>query len=267
MALVNPITNKQHLLLAEQQIKANNDPAFQVIWRIGIETGFRITDITEIEYRDINWTNRTISIAENKGCKARKARARLKILEQVKNELIAMNSGDAKEMMKIFITAPKGIYSLIPGSMLAMVDSRIAEAQSKTPEKRRTAKVSNRTIELLKARYERFKYLEDDFIFSRRTLKSNRARNCEGVITRQACWAVFSKLTDYLNGLGEAIKVGCHSLRKVFARHLYESSGKDIGLLMRTIGHSSPAMSLRYIGISDAETLDAQDRMFAYFEA
>lgn len=267
MAYVNPITNKQHLIIAEQHIKANYDAAYHLIWRIGTETGFRITDITEIRYRDIDFDKGLISIAENKGTKARKARARLKVLEQVKNELIAMNSNDPSAMMKVFITPVKDIYPLIPESMLPMVDMRIEDAQSKAPEKRRTAKVSKHTLATLKARMERYKAIDEGNVFSRRTLKSNRARNTEGVITRQACWKVFTKLTDLLVGLGEQIKVGCHSLRKIFARHLYHATGKDIGLLMRTIGHSSPAMSLKYIGISDAEELDAQDRLFEYFNA
>lgn len=72
--------------------------------------------------------------------------------------------------------------------------------------------------------------------------------------------------TDLLNGLGESVRVGCHSMRKTFARHLYEATGRDIALLMRTIGHSSPAMSLRYIGITGDEELSAQDKLFAYME-
>ncbi|EGQ8195804.1 TPA: tyrosine-type recombinase/integrase [Vibrio parahaemolyticus] len=267
MATVQPIANKQHLLLAEQHIKANHDEAYWLLWRIGCETGFRVTDITEIRYSEVNWQTGVISIAENKGTKARKARARLKVLEKVKNELIARNSTDPSEMMRIFITSPKDIYALIPSDMLADVDKRIAAAQDAAPEKRRTAKVSNRTLTALKARYERYGVISNDQIFARATLRtSNRARNVNGVLSRQAVWAVLSKLTDLLNGLGESVRVGCHSMRKTFARHLYEATGRDIALLMRTIGHSSPAMSLRYIGITGDEELSAQDKLFAYME-
>ncbi|TPA13958.1 integrase, partial [Vibrio parahaemolyticus] len=71
MATVQPIANKQHLLLAEQHIKANHDEAYWLLWRIGCETGFRVTDITEIRYSEVNWQTGVISIAENKGTKAR----------------------------------------------------------------------------------------------------------------------------------------------------------------------------------------------------
>lgn len=267
MSYVNPIANKQHLVLAENHIRSNFDAAYLLIWRVGIETGYRITDITEMKYSNIDFNKGTVTIAENKGTKASKARARLKVLAQVKNELIAANSHDSQAMMKVFITPVKDIYPLVTEVMRPLVDLRIETAMSAAPVKTRTAKLSNRTIEMIKARQERFGAICDGDIFSKRTLKSNRAKNIEGVITRQACWKVFSKLTDLLQGLGEMIKVGCHSLRKIFARHLYHATNKDIGLLMRTIGHSSPAMSLRYIGITDSEELEASDKLHEYFDA
>lgn len=266
MAYVQPISNKQHLVIAESHIQANFDAAYHLIWRVGIETGFRITDITEIRYSDIDFDKGTISIAENKGTKARKARARLKVLEQVKNELIAANSANPSAMMNVFITPAKEIYPLVTDVMLPLVDKRIAEAMEAAPEKKRTAKLSNRTIEMIKARQERYSLFDGGNVFSRRTLSSNRARNTEGVITRQACWKVFSTLTDVISKLGEKVKIACHSLRKIFARHLYHATNKDIGLLMRTIGHSSPEMSLRYIGITETEELAAADSLHAYFD-
>lgn len=267
MAYVNPIANKQHLIIAEQHIKTNFDAAYHLIWKIGTETGFRITDITEMRYENIDFQKGTVTIAENKGTKSRAARARLKVLEQVKNELIAANSSSPEKMMQVFITPVKDIYPLVTDLMRPMVDKRIDEAMQNAPEKTRTAKLSKRTLKLIQARQERYRAIDEGNIFSRRTLASNRARNAEGVISRQACWKVFSKLTDVLKGLGEVIKVGCHSLRKIFARHLYFATGKDIGLLMRTIGHSSPEMSLRYIGITEQEELEAQDKLFSYFNA
>ena len=265
MAYVEPITNKQHVLLAEQHIKANHDQAYWLLWRIGCETGFRVTDITEIRYEDVNFNTGVISIAENKGTKARKARARLKVLEIVKNELIALNSSDPSAMMKVFITPVKDIYQLVPDTLRPSVDSRIEKAQAAAPEKRRAAKVSKRTLEAIKARQEQYGVISDGNVFARATMRtSNRARNTNGVLTRQAVWAVLSKLTDYLGGLGKAVRIGCHSMRKTFARHLYEATGRDIALLMRTIGHSSPAMSLKYIGITTDEELTAQDKLFAY---
>ncbi len=41
---------------------------------------------------------------------------------------------------------------------------------------------------------------------------------------------------------------GCHSLRKTFGYHFYQRT-KDVALLQMIFNHSSPAVTLRYIGI------------------
>ena len=268
MAYVEPIADKKHLKKAGQYIKQNFDPAYSLIWQIGIETGYRITDITEMKYADIDHDTGTIKIAENKGSRANKARARLKVLEQVKNELIATHSNDKNKMMQVFITKPKDVYKLIEGAHKLGVDNRISEAMDKAPAKFRTAKLSAPTLLKVKARAKKYSAIDDGFLFSRATMRnSNRAKNIAGVITRQSCYKVFSQLTGFMATLGQKVKIGAHSLRKIFARTLYTSSGNNIGLLMKVIGHSSPEMSLRYIGINDTEQLNAMDVMFEYMGA
>ena len=80
MAYVEPIADKHHVKAAARFIKDNFDPAYSLIWQIGIETGYRITDITELKYSDIDHDNCTIKVAENKGTRSNQARARLKVL-------------------------------------------------------------------------------------------------------------------------------------------------------------------------------------------
>ena len=266
MAYVEPIADKHHIKKAARFIKDNFDPAYALIWQIGIETGYRITDITELKYSDIDQDNSTIKVAENKGTRSNQARARLKVLEQVKNELIATYSNDSQRMMQVYITKPKDVYSLIPDDLKPLIDARITTAVSKAPVKYRTAKLSAPTMAKIKARGHKYNFIDDGFIFARSTLKSTRAKNMEGVISRQSCYRVFSQLTGFMSSLGQKVRIACHSLRKIFARHLYTSSGNNIGLLMKVIGHSSPEMSLRYIGINDNEQLNAMDTMFEYMK-
>lgn len=196
-----------------------------------------------------NITGNTITLAESKGTKARQARAARKVLEAVKKELLARYSDNPQMMLKIFITSPTDIIPLIPADMAKGVAERIKAARDSAPAKYRTVKLSKKTAEMLARRKAKFADIDEGNVFSRRTLRnSNRAKNDKGVLTRQTMWAVMSRLTEVL---GSAKRIACHSLRKVFARGLYYSSGKDIGLLMTVIGHSSPAMSLRYIGINN----------------
>ena len=266
MAYVEPIADKHHVKAAARFIKDNFDPAYSLIWQIGIETGYRITDITELKYSDIDHDNCTIKVAENKGTRSNQARARLKVLEQVKNELIAMHTNDSQKMMQVYITKPKNVYSLIGDELKPLIDARIETAISKAPVKYRTAKLSKPTMLKIKARGKKYNFIDDGYLFARSTMKSNRAKNSTGVITRQSCYRVFSQLTGFMLTLGQKVRIACHSLRKIFARHLYTSSGNNIGLLMKVIGHSSPAVSLRYIGINDNEQLNAMDTMFEYMK-
>jgi len=47
--------------------------------------------------------------------------------------------------------------------------------------------------------------------------------------------------------------ISCHSLRKTFGYQLYERQGLDITRVMTILQHSSPEVTLAYIGITDEE--------------
>ena len=48
---------------------------------------------------------------------------------------------------------------------------------------------------------------------------------------------------------GITIKIGTHTMRKTFGFHFYQKT-KDIALLQQIFNHSSPSITLRYIGIN-----------------
>lgn len=72
-------------------------------------------------------------------------------------------------------------------------------------------------------------------------------------ISRQRAWEVLKKVADFV-GIDE---IGCHTLRKTFGYHYYKRT-KDIALLQNIFNHSSPEITLRYIGITD----DMMDKAF-----
>lgn len=47
--------------------------------------------------------------------------------------------------------------------------------------------------------------------------------------------------------------VGTHTLRKTFGYHMYKKN-KDVAMLMDILNHSSPDITLRYIGISNEQS-------------
>lgn len=76
-------------------------------------------------------------------------------------------------------------------------------------------------------------------------------------ISRQRAWEVLKIVADFI-GVDE---IGCHTLRKTFGYHYYKKT-KNIGLLQTIFNHSSPEITLRYIGITD----DMMDKAFDSME-
>ncbi len=62
-------------------------------------------------------------------------------------------------------------------------------------------------------------------------------------ITRQRAWQIIKQLADQVK---VSYPVGCHSLRKYFARKYYETTGDIVGL-KEILNHSSERVTLLYI--------------------
>lgn len=85
----------------------------------------------------------------------------------------------------------------------------------------------------------------DDFIF-----ESRRTRGIPLERTRAYC-----VLNKAAKAAGLNFKIGTHTMRKTFGFHFYQRT-KDIALLQQLFNHSSPVVTLRYIGI-DQKIMDA----------
>ena len=82
----------------------------------------------------------------------------------------------------------------------------------------------------------RNKLVEGEYLF-----KSRKGTNIP--ITRQRAWQIIKELSDEVK---VSYVVGCHSLRKYFAREYYEQTGDLIGL-KEMLNYSSETVTLRYI--------------------
>ena len=81
---------------------------------------------------------------------------------------------------------------------------------------------------------------------------SNKVASTGKAWTRQYVWQY---LNDYAYRAGIRAKIGTHTLRKTFGYHAYKN-GADLSLLMRIFNHSSQAVTLRYIGITQEQIDD-----------
>lgn len=68
-------------------------------------------------------------------------------------------------------------------------------------------------------------------------------------ITKQWVWTVLNRAADYC-GIKE--NVGTHTMRKIFGYLAYRN-GVSVGYLQSCFNHSSEAITLRYIGITQEE--------------
>ncbi len=266
MAYVDPIKTRKELRCAEQYLNEYHDPAFALAWRIGIESGLRISDILRLKYSDINLSTGVCEVVESKGALSRRSKAKYRVLKQVKKELLLyyQTKGAVKKMSTLYIISPKNMQPFIPNAWQPIIANRIRDAITSLPKIVRHFCLSSKLLKVIRKRQKTNEKYANDDIFNRQSLQSNRAKGQKGRLTRQACWRVFSKLSAVLKEFGVTVKVGCHSLRKSFARHLYFATGKDIGLLMTMIGHQSERMSLHYIGVSKEETEKAQKKLITY---
>ncbi len=87
------------------------------------------------------------------------------------------------------------------------------------------------------------------YIFSR--------TNGEKPITREAVW---QRLNKYAREAGLKGQIGTHTLRKTFGYQLYKK-GVDITRIQYILNHSSPKITLRYIGITQEEVDDIVENL------
>lgn len=89
---------------------------------------------------------------------------------------------------------------------------------------------------------------EGEYLFQSRQGGKNKP------ITSQQAW---NKIKQYAKELGIKYLIGCHSLRKCFARTFYERT-KDLITLQKMLNHSSPQVTLIYICWDDEDQLKAR---------
>ena len=104
--------------------------------------------------------------------------------------------------------------------------------------------LSEKTKQALKEYLKTRDYSNDEPLFI--------SRKNKGFLLRQQAYKI-------INGVAKSVgireKIGTHTLRKTFGYHAY-NNGYDITLIQKLFNHSSPSVTLRYIGITQEELDD-----------
>ena len=123
------------------------------------------------------------------------------------------------------------------------IKDRIRLREKKT-NKFKDFPLSNSTKSALKEYLKTREYNENEPLFI--------SRKNKGFLLRQQAYKI---INDVSKSVGIKEKIGTHTLRKTFGYHAY-NNGYDITLIQKLFNHSSPAVTLRYIGITQDEMDD-----------
>ncbi len=123
------------------------------------------------------------------------------------------------------------------------IKDRIRLREKKT-NKFKDFPLSNSTKSALKEYLKTREYNENEPLFI--------SRKNKGFLMRQQAYKI---INDVAKSVGIKEKIGTHTLRKTFGYHAY-NNGYDITLIQKLFNHSSPSVTLRYIGITQDEMDD-----------
>ena len=105
--------------------------------------------------------------------------------------------------------------------------------------KQRTIKLNEKAVQVV----ERRRSLGDEYLFQAKGRNVKRSKP----VSRQYVSNAFRDVGQHLG-----LKLGTHSMRKTRGYHLHQS-GVGIELICKMLNHSSPSVTLRYIGITQED--------------
>lgn len=228
-----------------------HEPAWLLaFYDLSLETGWRTGDVANLRYECIDFTKGEVKIVVAKQSKAAQARALAKGLKEIREsrQAAALAASDAAGFMRWSVATRDELAAAASPAELDRLQTLVASAPRKVDTKRLSPDLLRRLAAMKDAAF-----WQDGFVYSRALSASNSARLDSGKpLSRQTMWArfkgVFSAVADQV---ANTAKLSAYSLRKSFACALYRAAGNSVAAVMRAMGHSSEAMSLRYMGLDD----------------
>ena len=161
-----------------------------------------------------------------------------KDIEKIK-KILSKQSTRNLLMFEIGINCGLRISDILALKVQDVKNKNHIEIVEKKTKKKRIVPL-NQNLKLLIKKYTKNKE-DDDPLFKSKKSKKHLDRFCAYKIINETCQKI--NLSD---------NFGTHTLRKTFGYHFYKKY-KDIAMLQKIFNHSSPDITLRYIGISQEE--------------
>ncbi len=180
---VEPIRDKTKIKQMHQYL-LGKDPKYGLIFKFGLNTGLRISDILPLKVDDIFYDNGKY------------------------HEYLVLNEKKTKKEKKI--------------------------------------KINNALRKAIEPYIKEYGLSKNDYLFP-----SNKG----GYIGRIQAYRVLKEAAELIG----IENFGTHSLRKTWGYWTYKISKFNIGLIMETFNHSSPSITLRYIGVNQ----DQKDELYS----
>ncbi|TLU68309.1 integrase [Enterobacter sp. MF024] len=256
---MQPVYDRDEQRKLRERVQQTQPEWMLLWWDISVCTGWRTSDVCSLRYSNINWETGKVTIIVAKQTKAAEARASRKGIEIVRQQRkdAARIAGDHIAYMQWDSISCDELAALMTDAEQAIVFDLVSRADVKHDTKQLPLGI----IKRLRQRQER-NLVDDDLVFSRSQIESNRCQSLEGSVTRQTIWKKLHSVMEWFNHFINAkLRLSAYSTRKIAAFNLMSAGGEQ-GLLIASemLGHSNPSITRTYLQLS-SKAADIQSRL------
>ncbi|MBC0852585.1 tyrosine-type recombinase/integrase [Pantoea stewartii] len=243
---MTPVYDRDEQRKLRERIQQTQPEWMLLWWDISVCTGWRTSDVCALRYSCINWETGQATIVVAKQTKAAEARATRKGIEIVRQQRkdAARIAADHIAYMKWdSVTCDE-----LAADMTAEEQAIVFELVSRADVKHDTKQLPPGIIKRLRTRLDS-NFVDDDLVFSRSQIESNRCHSLEGSVTRQTIWKKLHSVMQWFSRFVNAkLRLSAYSSRKIAAFNIMSAGGEQ-GLLIASemLGHSNPAITRTYL--------------------
>nr|DAM87665.1 MAG TPA: site specific tyrosine recombinase [Caudoviricetes sp.] len=252
---MTPVYDDNHVSALAKSIRQNAPEWLQLWFEISIETGGRTADIAGLRFSDLSASGELRYVVA-KQSKAAMSRATRKGVELVREQrkAAAKSAGQWELYAQTDAATADELAETLTDAEEAMVLEQVSRAQVKIDSKQLSPGLCKR----IAAYRARTIGADDDsaLMFPAAATGSNRAAGVwHKPVTRQTIWRLIKPFMLAIEKAGGGLmRLSAYSTRKIAAFRWMKAGdkqqpGSGITLVMEMLGHSSLAMSKKYLGL------------------